>query len=240
MKKTLSTLLIILFGTAFLIGCMTGLGTLKSTTYSASYNMSLFKVERPEKATQRYGAQKVDTLSGGSKYKFSFEDNLVKILWLAGSRNIAFSLENKTDHSIKIPWDEAAFVDERGRSHRVMHAGVKYNDREKPQAPSIVVRKGTLEDIVFPTDYVRWQEGSRYTSGRWDEDPLLLDFDYHGTYLKGTYPTFASFDSAVKSNIGKTYQVLLPLQIEDVINDYIFTFRVESVSTKIDSSSSSY
>lgn len=237
MKHLIVFFIIALSMSLIIAGCMTGLGSMKYTTYSANYTLSLWKVERPEKASQRYGSQKVDTLSGNSKYKYSFEDDLVKILWLADSRNIGFSLENKTDHSIKVPWDEAAYVDENGKSHRVMHSGIKYTDRQNPQAPSIVVRKGTLEDIVFPTDYVRWEEGSRYTAGRWAEDPLLPNYDFHGTYLTGTYPTFNSFDTAVKSKVGKTYQVLLPLQIEDVINDYIFSFKVENVTTKIDSSS---
>lgn len=234
MKRTIIGLLLIVIATSIVAGCVTGV---QYTAYSAKYNLSLFKMERPEKATQRYGMQKIDSVFGDSKYNYSFEDDLVKILWVAGSRKIAFTLENKTDHSIKIPWDEAAFVDEKGRSHRIMHAGVTYIDREKPQAPSVVVRKGTLEDIVFPTDYIQWREGRGYSAGRWYEEPFFLDFDYHG-YRIGTYASFTDFENRVKANVGKTYQVLLPLQIEDVVNDYIFSFRVESVTTKFDSSSS--
>ncbi|MCX6143310.1 MAG: hypothetical protein NTZ35_08825 [Ignavibacteriales bacterium] len=229
MKEFHATPIVLAISAATLVASFTGCYTLRATYYSADYNISLYRVERPEKATQRYGSQKVDILSGTSKYKFSFEDDLVKILWMPGSSQIAFSLQNKTDHSIKIPWDEAAFVDENGGSHRVMHSGVKYTDRENPQAPSIVVRKGMIEDIVFPTDHVHWNERN------WEEDPLLLDSDYHSNYSPGTYPTFKAFANAVKSNVGKTYQVLLPLQIEDVINDYIFSFKVENVQAKQDS-----
>jgi len=151
---------------------------LKYTTYTASYNISLYQVERPVKATERYGIQNVDTILGNSKYKFSFEDDMVKILLFAGSRDVTFSLENKTEHSIKIPWDEAAFVDETGRSHRVMHSGVKYTDKEKPQAPSIVVRKGIYEDIISAADYVHWDESGGNTAGRWAEDLTCPRFMY--------------------------------------------------------------
>ena len=54
--------------------------------------------------------------------------------------------------------------------------------------------------------------------------------DFHGSYLTGKYPSFTSFEQDAKSKIGKTIQVLLPLQIEDIINDYIFTFTVDDVS----------
>ncbi len=202
------------------------------TTYKATYEFSLTKVERPVKATKRFGKQKVDILKSDSKYKYFFEDNLVKVLWVVTNTQILFRIENKTDYSIKIPWDEAAYVDKNGSSHRVMHSGVKYTNRDAPQPPSVIVRRGSLEDIVFPTDYVRWNSGSRYTSGSWVEDPLFLDYDFHSSYSKGNYSTFDDFNEAVTSNEGKQIQVLLPLQIQDVINDYIFTFTVISAKAE--------
>ncbi len=220
-----------------LSGCFSPSEIVKTSTFTAQYSMSLSKVERPEKASQRYGTQKVDTVSTNPKYKFFFEDDLLRILWIADSRNISFSAVNKTDHSIKVPWDEAAFVDHDGATHRVMHSGVKYNDREKPQAPSIIVRRGSIEDIVFPTDFVRWVEGTRYTAGRWLEESLLPDYEYQSKYTKGTYASYEDFSRTMQGYVGKTYQVLLPLQIEDVVNDYIFTFRVDGVIKKQDTSS---
>ena len=216
----------------FLSSCIPPINSTESTYYSfsADYKMSLIKVERPEKASSRYGQQKIDTLSGNDKYGFVFEDDMVRVLWNVNSHSIAFSIQNKTDHSIKLPWDESAFIDQNGSSHRVMHSGIKYTDRANPQAPSIIARKTSIEDIVFPTDYVSWEEGSDYSAGDWKESSFFPDHDFHGTYLAGTYPTFYDFESAAKSQIGKTYQVLLPLQIEDVINDYIFTFKVDSVT----------
>jgi hypothetical protein len=144
--------------------------------------------------------------------------------------SLSFLLENKTDYSIKIPWDEAAYVDEFGRSHRVMHSGVKYTDRDKPQPPSVIVRKGSIEDIVYPTDYISWSSGTRYSAGSWVEEPLFLAMDFHGEYFKGKYSSLAQFEEAVNKNIGKQIQVLLPLQIQDVVHDYIFTFTVDKAS----------
>lgn len=202
----------------------------KTEIYTAAYQISLAKVERPEKASSRYGLQKVDAITNDAKYKYFFEDDMVRILWLVGSRQISFLLKNKTDYSIKVPWDEAAFVDENGRSHRVMHSGVKYTDRDKPQPSTVIVRKGSIEDIVFPTDYVSWSSGTRYSAGRWDEKSLFLNFDYHSEYSKGSYSSLVDFEKAVNMKVGKQIQVLLPLQIQDVINDYIFTFNVDKVT----------
>jgi hypothetical protein len=155
---------------------------------------------------------------------------MVRVLWAFRGTQMAFSLENKTEQSIKIPWDEAAFIDEAGRSHRVMHAGVKFDDREKSQAPSVVVPEGLLRDIVAPTDYVHWREGTRYAAGGWVQRCLLPDFDVHGSSLKGEYATFADFENAAKSKVGKTIQVLLPLGIGDVVANYIFAFRIDGTN----------
>lgn len=200
----------------------------KATTYRARYGFLLSCVERPEKASQSYGPPKIETLSAKLDYQYVFEDELVRVRWAFRSNQMAFSLENKAGHSIQIPWDEAVFVDESGRSHRVMHASVKFADREKPQPPSVVAPKQRLEDIVAPTDYVRWVEETRSAAGRWEEKSLLPDFDLHSSTLKGEYATFADFETAAKSKVGKTIQILLPLKIADVVNNYIFTFQIES------------
>jgi hypothetical protein len=202
----------------------------RATTYRATYSFSL-SVKRPEEASQRYGPQEVETVSSNEEdYRYYFEDGMARVLWAFRGTQMAFSLENKTEHSIKIPWDQAAFIDESGRGHRVMHAGVKFDDREKPQAPSVVVPKGLLKDIVAPTDYVHWREGTRHAADGWEEKCLLPDFDVHGSSLKGGYATFADFESAAKAKVGKTIQVLLPLEIGDVVNDYIFAFRIDSAN----------
>jgi hypothetical protein len=206
----------------------------KSFSYIGNYSIELISVERPESAKERYGEIKIDSVTNDTSYKYLFEDSLVQILWVATSGKIAFHLFNKTDHSIKIPWDEAAYVDENGASHRVMHGGIKYSERENPQPPSVVVRKGSIQDIFFPTDYVYYEEG-KY--GGWKNKSLFLDYDFHYESINmpslnsGVYNTLDDFKQAVIANLGKTYQVLLPLQIQDVVNDYIFTFKVKDIKT---------
>jgi len=148
---------------------------------------------------------------------------MVRVLWFPTARNVAFVLNNKTDYSIRVVWNDAAFVDTGGVSHRVMHEGVKYADRNNPQPPSVIVRRGTVRDFVLPTTNVYWREGfySRYSSipGSWEHTPLLPISGSDRYKLK----------SEADGLVGKTYQVLLPLQIEDVVNDYIFIFRIDRV-----------
>ena len=199
--------------------------------FFADYDFSLVKVERLERGLRLLGPQDMDTLSTNTQYQFQFDDDLVVALCSVNTSGIGFSLQNKTDHSMKVLWDEAAFVDEYGRCHRIMHSGVKYTDKEMAQPASVIVRKGIIEDKIFPTDYIYWSEGSQYSAGRWEKKPLFLDMAYRGLGPSSFPPrmSFAEFDSMTKSKIGNVVQVLLPLQIEDVIDNYIFSFRIDSV-----------
>lgn len=194
----------------FLNGC--------ATSYNISYNIVLKEVESPIKTKERYAERKITKVDNTGNI---FEDEVIKIVWFPTSRQVSFFLTNKTDYSIKILWDEAAFVDERGNCHRVIHAGVKYIDRNNSQPPSVVVRKGFIEDSVVPTGIpanIYWAYGD------WHERPL--------------FPTTASGVTAKKAKkkvekyIGETMQVLLPIETEGIVNDYIFTLKIKDIEVK--------
>ncbi len=179
--------------------------------HRAYYDVGLIEVERPVQAKERYGEQKITKTAEAGIDKYYFEDEMVKILWVPTSHQVSFALTNKTDHSIKIIWDEAAFVGVNGISSRVMHSGVKYIDRSNPQPPTVVVRKGTISDLIVPTDNIYYN-----TYSGWETAPL--------------FPVSATKEEELRlsaqSYVGKTIQVLLPLKIEDVVNEYIFTFKI--------------
>jgi hypothetical protein len=88
------------------------------------YDISLQTVERPSDAQNRYGKQIITQIEEEGIQKNLFEDNMMTILWMPTETDIKFTLKNKTDHSIKIIWDEAAFVDVEGRSQHIIHSGV--------------------------------------------------------------------------------------------------------------------
>ncbi len=189
------------------------------SAYTPFYDIGLLEVERPAQAKERYGEQKITTTLEEGVTKYCFEDEMVKTVWLPTPNQVSFVLTNKTNHSIRIIWDEAAYVDEEGISHRVMHEGVKYIDREKPQPPTVVVRKATITDLVFPTDNIQYvSRGDKM----WHKSPL--------------FPTSAKTVDELKATtagyVGKTIQVLLPLQIEDVVNEYIFVFEIKTVDVR--------
>lgn len=180
--------------------------------------MSLTTVQRPERAKVRYGPEVITQVTDSGVRKYVFEDSLVKAIVYPTTTGFSVIINNKTDHTIKIMWDEAAIVGVNGSSMRLMHNGVKYIDRNNSQPPSVIVAHGHIADDVVPTERVVQGYGS------WDSAPML-PLDYY--YLADKDTTLAKLRNEYK---GKTMQLLLPLSIEDVTNDYLFTFTIDDIA----------
>lgn len=167
---------------------------------SGDYQTSLAKVEKPENPSVQYGNTTIVEDEGKTKY--SYEDNFISIIIFGTSTKFYFTLKNVSNNSLKLLWDEAVYVDYNGNTSRVMHNGIKYSEREASLAASTIIRGATLEDIVCPTANVYWDEYRK------DWDLLML------------YPDKVSLET-------KQVQLMLPIQIKDVVNEYIFVFDIK-------------
>lgn len=207
--KKLSILL--LAAGAFLF---TSCGALKS--YVANYSVGLASVESPADAKQQFGETKVVNFDEGGISKYRYEDDYINIVWHVGLKQFNFTLKNKSGHTLKINWDDVSYVDVKGQVGRVMHSGVKYADRNSSQPATTVPKGASISDILLPTDNVYYVSGQY---GGWRE-----------TYLVPcVYKTPEAFNSEAPSLVGKTMTVMMPIMIENVQNDYTFTFNIDKL-----------
>jgi hypothetical protein len=202
MKKLSSLCMLIAF---MLIGC---------ASFSGRYNLGLQEVERPANAQERYGEPKIVSFEEDGITIYSYEDDMIEIVWFPLSAQFSFILQNKTEHSLRIIWDEAVYVDENGSSGRVLHSGVRFIDRNNSQSPSIVAKNTVIDDIVVPAGNIYYESGQ----GEWRTAPLF----------ENSASTQEELDALAQKYIGKTVEILLPLQIEETVNEYIFILRIES------------
>jgi len=212
--------------------------------YYLDYDVSLVEVERPAKAKERYGEQTIISTEENN-YSYAFEDDMMKILWNVHPRGLSFFMTNKTEYSIRIIWDEAAYVDEKNVSQKIMHSGIKYIDKDKSQSPSAIVRRGAFSDEIIPTEKIHYAGQAGWIVEPllpyWGDSLITRDFSVYdpldlGVHLVATIITFRSQEVVVMRGnkvVDKTIQVLLPIQIEGVINDYIFIFKVNGYEEKI-------
>jgi hypothetical protein len=204
------SLLISFFACILLAGCASLANVY--TDYTVAYDIELESVERPTDAAMRYGDYTIAKLEEDAITKYSYVDSLISIVLVAdGGPNVTFKLENQSPHSLRLVWDDAAFIHTDGSSSKVMHTGVRYLTRNEPQSSSVIPRGASVTDVIMPNDRVL-----NYGRG-WTELPILHPYNQVG----GT-----SSLSGAAENVGKRFSALLPIQVEGVTNDYLFTFLV--------------
>lgn len=200
----------------FVSGCFlfSSCGMLKS--YVATYSVGLNTVESPANAKQQFGETKVVSFDDGGINKYRYEDDYIDIVWYVGSKQFNFTLKNKSGHTLKINWDDVSFVDINGQVGRVMHTGVKYADRNNSQPASTIPRGASISDLLLPTENVYYVSGQY---GGWREKYLV----------PCVYNTPEAFNSEAPTYVGKTMSVMMPILIENVQNDYTFTFNIDKL-----------
>ncbi len=194
------------------------------TVANATYDISLISVEKST-GDKKMGELRIEAAVEQGISKFSFEDEKVRIQWLPSAYDIIFKLNNETNGPLRIVWNEARFIDEKGASHRLIHSGAGYEDRNNSHPPTAVAPRGALDDFVHPADYFKREEGyggsSNKEQGYWKRAPFLP------AQIKGTAEELRA---KAEPFLGKTFQVILALQIGDLKNEYVCTFKINKVA----------
>lgn len=184
--------------------------------YVADYSIGLKTVESPANAKQQFGETKVVNFQDGTTNKYRYEDDYIYIVWCVGAKQFNFDLTNKSGHTLKINWDDISYVDYKGQTGRVMHSGVKYTERNNSQPASTVPKGANLSDLLLPTENVYYVSGQY---GGWREKYLI----------PCVYSDAATRDAQASAYIGKTLTIMMPIMIENVQNDYTFTFSIDKL-----------
>ena len=117
--------------------------------------------------------------------------------YLQQKKQFQFVIKNISKNSIKIVWNEAAFIDVDGETSKIMHVGIKYSQKEGDQPASTIIKGAKLDDIACPIKNVRYSDSYK----EWVTDPMLVK------------------EGQIK--------LMLPIQIKDVVNEYVFVFDVK-------------
>jgi len=96
-----------------------------------------------------------------------------------------------------------------------MHTGVKYSEMNNAQPSTVVARNTSITDIIIPTKNIRYESGQH---GGWITDPLFVNIAKDKEKL----------DYVSKLFIGRTVKIVLPIQIQETVNEYIFSFNIAS------------
>jgi hypothetical protein len=146
----------------------------------------------------------------------TYEDSLIKVDWDYAVSQIGFELTNKSEQTLKIIWDDAAFISMTNETGKVFHKGIKYIDRENSQPATSIYKGTTLSDLVAPTSYVSYSSGQY---GGWNSRPLIP--------IKGSiWSKKVDYEEYL---IGQTMRVVLPIKKDDQTIEYTFIFKTEFI-----------
>lgn len=143
-----------------------------------------------------------------------YKDELLNIAWSIDRNKVNFTLKNNASSSIKILWDDMAFVGLNNDSHRIIHKSIKFNEKEKEQAPSIVARNAELHDLLIPADNIYYKK----SWDKWSAHPFVDDFFY------------SPEDEASQRPDGQKIQVLLPIIVNEKRYEYQFVFEIQKIN----------
>lgn len=182
--------------------------------YYPTFSSELVSVESPVDAKEQFGETKIITINEDGLTKYHYEDDWIDIIWYVTDKEFDFSLKNKSKHTLKINWDDISLVDIDGNVKRVMHSGVKYNNRNESQPATNIPRNATLTDNLTPTNNIGYIDGLG-----WKTTNLIP------LKRQSTREDLAKYIKDYNSK-DLTMSIMLPIEIESVQNDYVFVFAV--------------
>ena len=175
------------------------------------------------------------TLSLGNKYSYDYqlvkpdssnalrwEDDKIAIAFTMSDKAINFTLRNRTKDVMKLIWDEATIM-QFGKAQKVMHAGVKYINRNEAQPPATIPPGTSIDDMALPSENVYYREGyygTYYSNpGGWEEEDLFPTYDLNKPEIR----------ESILGSKGQKLGLYLPIQYQGKTIDYTFEFSVTDV-----------
>lgn len=160
--------------------------------------IELSQVEKPADETIRYGETSV--VQGDQVAKYAYVDNVIYLLIYGTPKGFFIELENVSESSIRVIWNEAVFVNLKGVTYKVTHNGIKPDGRDIDQTPSLIIKGAKLVDTIIPND--------------------IEDKNVSGWIVRNMFPQKIREEGRVS--------LMLPIQIKDTVNEYIFVFDVST------------
>jgi hypothetical protein len=195
----------------FLAGCSGG--------YVANYNIGLIETDRATDAQDQYGDQVVRTIDAMDEHISHFEDDMVSVSFDMRPKRFEIEVLNKLDKPIAIDWDGAQYIDENGKTHRLVHEGILKKDIDKPHEPIVIESKKVWKERVQSRENLKLETGIH---DRWIVSPFF-------PYEDGSQEKLTEQTEGLKE---KTIKIKLPFKIDGVVLDYMFGFMIHDIKVE--------
>ena len=140
--------------------------------------------------------------------EIKFQDKVVSVSLIVEDRQFHLNLANLTSSELKILWDRAEYTDIKNRQHRLMHSGIRAQDRNNPLPSQSVPPHDSVQESVMPTNSVVYSQQAK----AYENLPL--------------FPLDSESAAGLK---GKIFYLFIPMGIDRQIFPYNFKIEIADV-----------
>lgn len=169
---------------------------------SGKHFVVLNQVIKPLNEQLRYGKTKV--INTDSIIKYTYADDFIDLMIYSDGHRFFFKLENTSNNSIKVVWNEGVFVDVFGESSKIAYEKTFLDKNDVDQKPFLLISGTWINGAIIPIE-------KRKRVKHLNEYIWLVDS------LFPIEPTHSP----------RQLKLMLPIQINETINEYIFVFDIE-------------
>jgi hypothetical protein len=148
---------------------------------------------------------KFTLLSPQHSDNLTYRDRVLAASFSVRERQFEMTLQNLSPKPLKILWEQASYTDHVNRQHRLMHGGVKMQDRSNPIPPQVIKPGETLTQGIAPVSLVTYSPEKK---------------SYENKIL---FPVDSDLAQALK---GRVYYLFLPVEMDRQIIPYNFKFQI--------------
>lgn len=135
----------------------------------------------------------------------SFDDKMISISFSIDEQSFGMSLTNHTSLPLRILWDRAEYTDVNNRPHRLMHSGVRPQDRNNPIPAQTVPAGVTIKQALMAADsFIYNPEKKAYES-------------------RPIFPLDSDIAAELK---GRVFYLFIPIEIDRQIIPYNFKIEI--------------
>jgi hypothetical protein len=137
--------------------------------------------------------------------ELQFRDKNISVSITVGEQGFQMHFENLSPHEMKLLWDRAEYTGVNRQPQRLMHSGIRFQDRHNPIPDQFVLSRGSVQEAVFPISYVYML-------------PQRAGYDIHSLF-----PLESDDAAGLK---GKSVNLFIPVEINRQIIPYNFKIEI--------------
>ncbi len=134
-----------------------------------------------------------------------FRDSAIAISFTVGEQAFQMRFENLTSRNVKILWERAGYTDAAGQTHRIMHSGIRFQDRNNPLPDQVIPPRAAVQEAVIPINKVYYVQQKKTYEIR---------------------PLFDLTSDAAAGLKGRTITLFIPLEMNGVIIPYNYRIQI--------------